>query len=396
MTARRPREPPITRSALPESFALLQVTPRLDGGGVESVTLEVAAATAAAGARSLVASRGGALARRLADVGASLVTLPVDSKSPATILANGARLARIVRRSGVTLVHVRSRAPAFSALIAGRLTGVPVIATYHGIYSARSGLKRWYNGVMTRGVVTIANSQFTRRHILSQHEVDERRVVVIPEGVDTRVFDPEAVSADRLAAVRAAWGLGPLDRRPVILLAARLTAWKGQRMAIEALASLASSDAVLILSGEAQSRAYADALAAAVQAAGLAERVRLVGQTADMPAAYLAADLVVAPSSEAESFGRSVAEACAMERLVIASRLGAVPETLAGGAAGWLVAAGDVAAWSGAMSAGLALGMEERRAIGQAARARVVASYSLTVMCAATFDLYRRLMEDRR
>jgi glycosyltransferase involved in cell wall biosynthesis len=372
------------------------VTPRLDAGGVESVTLEVAAATAATGARSLVASRGGALAGRLADVGARLVTLPVDSKSPATILANGVRLARIVRQSGVSLVHVRSRAPAFSALIAGRLTGAPVIATYHGIYSARSGLKRWYNGVMTRGVATIANSQFTRRHILSQHGVDERRVVVIPEGVDTRVFDPAAVSGDRLSAVRAAWGLGPLDRRPVILLAARLTAWKGQRVAIDALASLAASDAVLILSGETQSRAYAEALAAAARAAGLAERVRLVGPTADMPAAYLAADLVLAPSIEAESFGRSVAEACAMERLVIASRLGAVTETLADGATGWLVAAGDVAAWSSAIGAGLALGAEERRAIGRAARARVLAAYSLTVMCAATFDLYRRLTEDRR
>jgi glycosyltransferase involved in cell wall biosynthesis len=123
--------------------------------------------------------------------------------------------------------------------------------------------------------------------------------------------------------------------------------------------------------------------------------VRLVGATADMPAAYLAADLVIAPSTEAESFGRSVAEACAMERLVIASALGAVTETLADGAAGWLVAAGDGEALAAAIARGLALDDGQRRAIGRAARARVQAHYSLEAMCAATFSLYRRLAEER-
>jgi glycosyltransferase involved in cell wall biosynthesis len=388
--------PAITHASLPDRFALLQVTPRLDAGGVEAVTLEMAAATAAAGARSFVASRGGVLASRLAEAGARLVPLPVDSKSPLTIIANAGRLAGVIRRREISLVHVRSRAPAFSALMAGRMTRTPVVATYHGIYSARSGLKRWYNAVMTRGAATIANSQFTRRHLLAQHEIDERRVVVIPEGVDTRVFDPRAVSPDRIQAVRAAWGLRPLDPRPVVLQAARLTPWKGQQVAIEAFAALASRDAVLVLSGRAQTPAFAEALAAAARAAGLAERVRIVGATADMPAAYLAADLVIAPSTEAESFGRSVAEACAMERLVIASPLGAVTEILGEGDAGWLAAAGDAAAWSAAIDAALALGEDARRAIGRAARARVEAHYSLAVMCAATFDLYRRLAEDRR
>ncbi len=369
------------------------MTPRLEAGGVEAATVDMAAAVASAGAGSFVASRGGALAPRLAEAGATLIPMPVQSRNPATILANAARLARVVVGHRISLVHVRSRAPAFSAMLAGRMAKVPVVATYHGIYSARSPLKRWYNGVMTRGAATIANSRFTRRHILEQHAVADDRVVVIPEGVDTRVFDPAGVSADRVAAVRAAWGLAPDDRRPVILQAARLTGWKGQEVAVRAFAGLGAMDALLVLSGRPQSPAFAQSLAAAAREAGAAERVLIVGPTPDMPAAYLAADLVIAPSIEPESFGRSVAEACAMERLVLASPLGAVGETLGDGATGWLVTAGDVAAWSGAIARGLALSPDERRSLGRSARKRIEAHYSLQAMGEATFALYRRLVE---
>jgi glycosyltransferase involved in cell wall biosynthesis len=372
------------------------VTPRLDGGGVEAVTLDVARAVAMAGAGSLVASRGGALEPQLRASGARLLSLPVHAKTPWTILANAVRLSGLIRREAVSLVHVRSRAPAFSALIAGRLAGVPVIATYHGVYSARSALKRWYNAVMTRGEITIANSEFTRRHVLARHHAAPERVVVIAEGVDTDVFDPAQVSAARIAAVRSAFGLASDEQRPVVLLAARLTGWKGQGFAIETFAALARSDALLIVAGRAESAAFARSLAAMADAAGVADRVRFVGPLADMPAAYRAADVVIAPSLEPESFGRSVAEACAMERLVLASNLGAVAETIEDGRTGWLLPPGDPRAWSAAIARALDLDPHERDAVGRAARRRIVERYSLKAMCAATFALYRQVTERRR
>jgi glycosyltransferase involved in cell wall biosynthesis len=369
------------------------VTPRLDGGGVEQVTLDTARAVARAGAASLIASRGGALESEASEAGAELIRLPVHAKDPATILVNGVRLARLARRRQVSLIHVRSRAPAFSALLAGRLCGVPVVATYHGIYSARSAAKRWYNAVMTRGAVTFANSEFTRAHILQEHGLAMDRIAVVPEGVDVTRFDPAAVSAERIAVVRASWGLAPGDRRPVILQAARLTGWKGQTVAIDALAALPREGPVLILAGRAESAEHADNLRARVRAAELGDRVRLVGPAADMPAAWLAADLVVAPSTRPESFGRSVAEAGAMERLVLASPLGAVRETLAEGEAGWLVPAGEPTAWSQAIARALALPAVERREIGRRARDRIVERYSLEAMTRATFAAYGRIVE---
>ena len=148
------------------------------------------------------------------------------------LFANAERLRGLVQREGIGLIHVRSRAPAFSALAAANRTGVPMVATYHGLYSASSPLKRWYNAVMTRGNLVIANSDFTRDHVIAEHGADPARVISIPRGVDLARFDPGAADASRVVALRQAWGIGPEERRPVLLLAGRLTRWKGQALMI--------------------------------------------------------------------------------------------------------------------------------------------------------------------
>jgi len=388
---------PDSPSPLPENFTLLQITPRLDAGGVEQVTADMAAAVVRAGGRSLVASWGGRLEDALASDGARLVRLPVHAKDPLTLATNAARLTGLIRRERVSLVHVRSRAPAFSALAAAHAAGVPLVATYHGIYGAKSGLKRWYNAIMTRGDLVIANSWFTRDHIIAQHHLPSAKVVIIPEGIDTERFDPAAVAPRRVAAVRAAWGLGRQDRRTVILLAARWTWWKGHRLLVEALGRVRGrEDLVLILAGPgAEGSDEVRAVEAAAAVAGMSDTVRIVGACDDMPAAWLAADLVAAPSTEPESFGRGVVEAGAMGRPVLASRLGAPAETIVHGVTGWLAAPGDVDAWAGAIQTALAAGPGARLAMGEAARARVRDMYSLTAMCEATFAVYRRVLEGR-
>ncbi len=375
---------------LPDDFTLLQVAPALDVGGVEQATLDMAGAVARLGRRSLVASRGGRLEGVLAERGGELIRLPLDARDPISLAANGARLAAIVRREQASLIHVRSRAPAFSALFAARVTGAPMVATYHGIYSARYGLKRWYNAVMTRGDAVIANSAFTRAHIVSEHGVDPDRIALVPEGVDTDRFDPNAVTPARVEAMRAAWGLAPEDRRSVVLMAARPAGWKGHEVLAAAFARLPDRDrAVLVMTIAADGSAPAQRLAAACPTA------RLVGESADMPAAFLAADLVVAPSTRAESFGRAVVEAAAMGRSVLASALGAHCETIVEGQTGWLAPAGDVAAWTAALDTALSASLDRRATMGVAARARAVRLYSLPAMYEATFAVYRRVLAAR-
>ena len=372
----------------------MQVTPRLEGGGVEQVTLDTARAVTQAGGRALTVSWGGALEAAHTAAGGALFRLPVHKRDPLTLTANVGRLRDLIQREAVDMVHVRSRAPAFSAIAAARAAGVPVVATYHGIYQARGPVKRWYNGVMTRADLTLANSLFTRDHILTEHRLDPDRIVVVPEGIDTDRFEPSRISQGAAAQMRAHWGLDDDDHRAVLLLAARLTGWKGQAVMIQALALLAeASRPWLVLAGKVQKPGEEERLRGVAQKAGVADRVLFVGSIADMPAAYRAADLIVAPSTQPESFGRGVAEAGAMERLVIASPLGGPSEILVHGQTGWLAAAGDAPAWAIAVQAALATRLRQRRTMELAARKRILAGYSLRAMTAATFAVYRRMVE---
>ncbi len=382
--------------ALPPDFCLLQITPRLDTGGVEQTTLDVAEAVVRAGGRALVASQGGRLAPELASRGGALVRLPMDSKNPITVWRNGDRLARLIKREGVSLVHARSRMPAWSALRAVRRTGTPFVTTYHGVYSARSNWKRSYNAVMAAGDVVIANSAYTRHHVIEEHKIHPLEVVAIPRGVDLARFTPDLVSEGRIAELRAAWGLADDDPRVRILLAGRLTRWKGQALLIEAAKRLKQQGVenfIVILAGDDQGRdAYRKELEAAIGRAGLTDRVRLVGHCRDMPAAYLACDLAVAPSLKPEAFGRTAVEPQAMGRPVLAADHGATAETVIPGESGWLVTPGDADAWASALAQAVSLTPAQRAAMGAAGAKRTRGLYSLQAMTDATLDVYAGLL----
>jgi len=382
--------------ALPPDFCLLQITPRLDTGGVEQTTLDVAEAVVRAGGRALVASEGGRLAPELASRGGVLVRLPMDSKNPFTVWRNGDRLVRLIKREGVSLVHARSRMPAWSALRAVRRTGTPFVTTYHGVYSARSNWKRSYNAVMAAGDVVIANSAYTRHHVIEEHKIHPLEVVAIPRGVDLARFTPDLVSEGRITELLAAWGIAKDDVRVRILLAGRLTRWKGQALLVEAAKRLKQrgvENFILILAGDEQGRnAYRNELAAAIAAAGLTDHVRLVGHCRDMPAAYLACDLAVAPSLKPEAFGRTAVEPQAMGRPVLAADHGATAETVIPGESGWLVKPGDVDAWADALAQAVALTPAQRAAMGSAGAARTRGLYSLQAMTDATLDVYAGLL----
>jgi glycosyltransferase involved in cell wall biosynthesis len=386
-------------SILPDDFTLLQVTPELETGGAEQTTIDVAHGVIAQGGKALVATKGGRMAARLEADGGRLAQMPAQSKNPLVMLGNAARLVDLIRREKVSLVHARSRAPAFSALWAAHATKVPFVATYHGVYNAKSNLKRWYNAVMTKGDLVIANSEFTRAHVIAEHGVSPDRVVAIPRGVDLSRFEPGLVVCDRVKSLAQSWGVSPEDRRLKVLLAGRLTRWKGQALIIEAMARLKAVDdtrILLLLVGDDQGRkAYRAELEHMIAQAGLEDSVKLVGHCDDMPAAYLVADLAIAPSLEPEAFGRTAVEPQVMGKPVMAADHGAARETVVPGETGWLVAPGDVEAWAQALSNACDAGAARRQTMGAAARSRARKLYSVDAMVEATLKVYARVLETK-
>jgi glycosyltransferase involved in cell wall biosynthesis len=367
---------------------VLQVLPALDTGGVEQGTVEIADALGAAGWGALVASAGGRLVPRVEASGARHALLPLKAKDPVTLLRNAGRLADLARAEGVSLVHARSRAPAWSALLAARRLGLPFVTTYHGVYGEGLPGKRLYNSVMARGDPVIAASRYVAGLIAERHGVDPTRIRLIRRGVDPRRFDPDAVRDGAAAALASAWRLPP--GAPVVMLPARLTRWKGGLVLIEALARLARQDAVAVLVGADQGRSgYAAALLHLARALGMADRVRLAGHCADMPAALMLADVVVSASTRPEAFGRAVIEAQAMARPVVATDHGGAAETVSDGETGLLVPPGDAGALAAALDRVLTMPPEQRRALGARARAAVQANCTVAAMQQATLDVYR-------
>lgn len=387
-----------TNVSLPPNFTLLQVVPELETGGAEQTTLDVAKAVVRAGGSALVATRGGRMVTRLEADGGRVALMPVQSKNPLTMLGNAARLIALIRDEHVSIVHVRSRAPAFSALWAAHVTRTPFVATYHGIYKAQSGLKRWYNAIMTRGDLVIANSDFTRDHVIAEHQAAREKLVTIPRGVDLQRFDPFVVAPGRIEALRTAWGL-PSDGRTIFLLAGRLTRIKGHLTVVEAARRLAATgrrDFLILFAGDDQGRTgYAAEVQAAIHAGGVQDCVRIIGHCDDMPAAYLLADLAILPTLVPESFGRAAVEPQVMGRPVIASNHGGVTETILDGKTGWLTAVDDPDAWAAALGHALDLGPTERQAMGILGRDRARQLYSAEAMCAATLAAYAKVLEAR-
>ena len=376
---------------------VLQVVPALNAGGAERTALEIAEAVTNAGGRAVIAASGGRWVEAAKAAGAVVVPLPLDSKNPIQIWRNRAALLNLIKTWEVDLVHARSRACAWSALWAARAAGVPFVTTYHGFYSAKSSWKRFYNSVMTRGERVIANSDFMKRHILGQYAVDEDKLIAIPRGVDLTQFHPDKVSEERRLTLAEMWGLEPDDARMKVLLPGRLTAWKGQSVAIEAAKRLKDAgreaDYLFILAGDAQGRdGYEAELRAQIREMGVGNMVGIVGHCEDMPAAYALSNVVLSTSIRPEAFGRIAVEAQAMERPVIASDHGGARETVVSDVTGWLVSPGDSEALADALQVLGRMSVAGRRHMGTAGREHVTRRFSLHSMCAATLQEYGRVL----
>jgi glycosyltransferase involved in cell wall biosynthesis len=378
---------------------IMQVVPRLETGGSEQSTIEITEALIRAGAKALVATEGGRMATAVTRAGGEIIELPMASKNPLTMLANARRLAALVEERNISLLHARSRAPAWSALLAARRTKRPLVTTYHGAYGNPGPVKSVYNSVMGRGDRVIANSLYTTNLIASRQQVARARIRVIYRGIDGAIFDPFVVPPGPVARLRESWGVAPETK--IVLHAARLSGIKGQRQTIEAVRRLkaegAFEDAVAIFAGDGRA-GYHQELRDLIARHGLEDKAKLVGHCGDMPVAFLAAHAALVPSLVAETFGRTSIEAQAMGCPVIVSDIGALPETIeaaeggTGGFTGWLVPPGDVAALAERIRLALALTPEERLEIGTRARIRVSEKFDLGQMQAKTLAVYDELL----
>lgn len=372
---------------------ILQVLPALESGGVERGTIEIAEALSKREITNSVASHGGRLCSDLDATGTRHFRLPMQSKLPWQIIANGVRLAKLVRAQDVSLIHTRSRAPAWACWIASKLTGIPYITTFHGVYGHHSKVKRWYNSAMLKGEHCIAVSDYVEQHIKATYS-SYPPITKINRSVDTDYFDPTKSDRNKLDHLRNKWRIS--EHETVVLFPARYTRMKGHSILIEALKKLSNPSIKVIFVGKKTGHQdYVQELEARAKRYGLAPQLVFEDQISDMREAYALCDLVVSANTKPESFGRTLVESQAMQRRVIAPNLGCAESILTPEFGPNLYPSGSAEDLANTIESNLKMSQDIVSTQTRQAREYVKANYTLESMCTSTIALYESLHTDQ-
>lgn len=373
-----------------EGKTILQIVPSLDVGGAERSTLDVAAAIVKAGGRAFVISAGGRMVNELEKSGAVHFSWEAASKDPRIIWKNHILLKDFVEIERVNLVHVRSRAPAWSAYLATRKSKVPMVTTMHSSYNTKLPWEKFYNSIMTKGERTIAISRSMADDIEKNYNIPPQRITVIPRGIDLDVYNRDNVSQERMDQFAQSIFL-PKDR-PFIIFPGRLMKAKGQELALQALAKINEPFFCLIVGPDHEHLGYREHLKSMKQKLFLQDKVTFLDHV-DLPAAYMHANMVLSPSQIPEAFGRVCAEAQAMGIPVIATDLGATRETILDGETGWLIEKGNVDELADAIRNALALSHSNRVAMTEKSILHARKNFNMERMCDMTLAVYSELLK---
>jgi glycosyltransferase involved in cell wall biosynthesis len=386
-------------------LTILLVVPTLQAGGAEMGAVDLVRMLTAGGHRAIVMSRGGRLEPRVSEAGGEFVYADVASKNPAIMARNAAAISRIVRSRKCDIIHVHGRAPAWSAFVASKITRVPFVTSWYKGFREQNALKRLYNSVMARGDRIVAVSDQLAEMISERYRVPADRIDVVPTSVDLALFDPQRMSPDRIEAMHRIFGVTPSDK--VVLVIGRMLRRKGHHVAVRAarrLKDMGLKDFAFVFVGEDGGHSsYAGEIWDQVLAEELSDVVRLIGPVDDMPAAYATASVVVSAAIQTEGLQRTILEAQAMERPVIASDLGAGPDAVLAPPAvpedrmtGLRFSAGDDAALAAALIRLFSMPVAAQAAIGVRGRQWVTDHFNQPAVTDLTMAIYSGLLRGRK
>jgi len=377
---------------------VLQVIPKLGYGGAETGCFDIAHYLPENNCKSFIVTSGGELLKFVDKKKVKVFRLPVNSKNPLLILINAIILIGIILINNISIVHARSRAPAWSCLLATKLTGRKFVTTFHGTYNFKNNLKKFYNSIMTRSDLIIAGSNFIFSHIkqnYSKYLNDKKKLLVIFRGINVDYFDPTTKFESDEKKLLTTWNIEK-DKK-IILLPGRLTSWKGQEVFIEAInlvnIELGYEAFYAVILGSDQGRdLYKKKLIRLSEQYRLSKQIRFIDHCKDMALAYKVSDIVVSASTEPEAFGRVAVEAQSMETPIVASNIGGSNETIIDEKTGFLYEAGNAKSLSKKILKLLFLDETLLKSIGTEGRKNIVQKFNVEKMCFSTYSEYKRLL----
>ncbi len=380
------------------NIKVLQVIPKLGYGGAETGCYDVAHYLPENGCDSFIVTSGGELTKFIDKKKVKLIKLPVHSKNPLIILINTIFLIGIILFYKISIVHARSRAPAWSCLFATKLTKRKFVTTFHGTYNFNGKFKKFYNSVMVRSNLIIAGSNFIFSHIKENYSEllsSKKKFLVIFRGINIDYFDPSTKIENDEKNLLQKWKIN--DEKKIILMPGRLTLWKGQELFIEAInlvnIELGYEAFHAVILGNDQGRdLYKKKLVRLTEQYRLTNQIKFINHCKDMALAYKVSDIVISPSIEPEAFGRVSVEAQSMEKLIIASNIGGSNETINDEKTGFLFKSGDANSLSKKIIRGLTMDETSINIMGKEGRSNIIKKFNVEKMCFSTYSEYKRLL----
>ena len=381
-------------------LVIMQVLPALNSGGVERGVVDISKAVAEFGFESIVVSSGGQMVNQFFHSKVHHIQLPLASKNPFIIYLNSKKLAKIITKHKVDLVHIRSRSPAWSAYLACKKTGCKMISTIHGSYSTHlvnQWLSKWklrYNSIMVKPKFIIAVSDFIKNYIYQNYatveNLAEKQIEVIHRGVDLNYFCNSKVGKYRIMQIMEQWDV-PEDKQ-IIMLPGRVTSWKGHEFLIDSLAKVQNQNFFCVIVGNSDGhQKFVQRLEQKIKVNNLEGKIRLVGESKDMPAAYLVSDVVISASIRPEAFGRVAIEAGSMGKIVIATNIGGSLETVINGQTGFLVEVNNVSKMAETIDKVLSMPKPQKEKMQQDAIEHITQNFSNKKMLEKTIEIYQRI-----
>jgi len=383
-----------------KKIKVLQVIPRLGYGGAETGCYDIAHYLPEKNCKSFIITSGGELLRFVKKQKVKVFKLPVHSKNPLVMFFNTIVMIFIILFYNINIIHARSRAPAWSCLLATKFTRRKFVTTFHGTYKFNSQLKKFYNSVMVRSRLVIAGSNFIFSHINENYEDffknSKRKLLVIFRGINTSYFNPKKISSIKVDKFLREH---KIDRNKfIILFPGRLTSWKGQKIFIEALKLLNEKDNIqpfeaIILGSEQGRNVYKKQLLVLVEQYRLQKLIKFIDHCEEMPVAYRIANLACSCSIEPEAFGRISVEAQAMEVPIVASDIGGSKETIIKDKTGFLFNSGKAEALCEKIITVMQKDYNSLKSMGFEGRKNVLKKFDVDKMCQTTFTEYKKLIE---
>ena len=377
---------------------VLQVIPRLGYGGAETGCYDLAHYLTENSCVSYIVTSGGELLKFIDKKKVKLIKLPVHSKNPILIFCNAIALIFIILFYNISIVHARSRAPAWSCLLATKITRRKFVTTFHGTYNFKNSIKKFYNSVMVRSNLVIAGSNFIFSHInlnYSKYLNKKKRFLVIFRGINVDYFDSSTTLEKEENKLLLHWGLS--INRKIILMPGRLTLWKGQEVFIEAInlvnKELGYQSFYAVILGSDQGRdIYSKKIKRLAEQHRLTGQLKFIEHSKNMPLAYKISDLVISASTEPEAFGRVSVEAQSMQKVIIASNIGGSNETIINNKTGFLFESGNAESLSKKIVEVLNFDKSTLKSIGIEGRKNVIKKFNVEKMCFSTYSEYKKLL----